>query len=223
MGLRKRCSKCKKPKPAEAFPKNRRSSDGLASWCKACNAANSSAYFKTPLGKAALKRYFKSDKGKAARKRGIDKLRNEGYFRHGKGAVAALRHRARKRGISCVLTTAELGEWWMNVPDSCAYCGVRLEDYRRLRDVIVSYDGENWEIRRFKRFFRSSRQERIDCMTIDRVDSSRGYELGNIVKSCWICNSLKSDFLTECEMQVLGPSLRKSLNSALATLRGAAS
>lgn len=216
----KLCGKCKQRKRTEEFPKNKRSSDGLGSWCKVCNAANSLAYSKTPLGKATRKRYFASDKGKAALKKGLDKLRNEGYFRYGQGAVSVLRHRARKRGISFSLTNTQLREWWVGTPESCAYCGVSLEDYRKLRDGVVSYEGDRWEIRRFKRFYRSSRQENIDCMTIDRVDSSLGYDLGNIVKSCWICNSLKSDFLTEEEMHALAPSLRRSLERALTTFCG---
>jgi len=35
----KTCSKCKDPKPASAFSKNRQNPDGLAYYCRTCNAA----------------------------------------------------------------------------------------------------------------------------------------------------------------------------------------
>jgi hypothetical protein len=215
----KRCTKCGQSKEAEQFPKNKIASDGLGSWCRACVAENSAAYFKTDRGretlKKAQKRYFSTKKGKAALERGYRKLQKVGYFRHGKGGFLILRQGAVARGISFSLTEEEFAHWWQEVPDTCAYCGMSIERYRQLRDVILNYDGDDWEVKKFIRFYRSPKHKAIDWMTIDRADNSRGYELQNIVKACWICNSLKSDFFSPEEMRAVGPGVLSRLEHAL--------
>ena len=101
-----------------------------------------------------------------------------------------------------------------DTPDSCSYCGLTIASYRVLRDAILKYDGDDWEIRKFMRFFRSPKHRAIDWMTIDRADNSLGYEFDNMVKSCWIRNSLKSDFFTAGEMRTVGPSVIKRFETA---------
>jgi hypothetical protein len=58
-------------------------------------------------------------------------------------------------------------------------------------------------------------------MTIDRADNVRGYDLGNIVKCCWICNSLKRDFFAPQEMQIIGRSVLNTSEQALANVHRA--
>lgn len=41
----KTCTRCKNPKPTEAFAKRKASKDGLASWCKECFAARAKARY----------------------------------------------------------------------------------------------------------------------------------------------------------------------------------
>lgn len=48
-------------------------------------------------------------------------------------------------------------------------------------------------------------------MTIDRKQNDQGYELKNIVKSCWICNSLKNDFFEGDQMKFIAPQLISKL------------
>ena len=48
-------------------------------------------------------------------------------------------------------------------------------------------------------------------MTIDRKQNDQGYELKNIVKSCWICNSLKNDFFEGDQMKLISPQLISKL------------
>ena len=38
-------------------------------------------------------------------------------------------------------------------------------------------------------------------MTIDRTDNSRGYVIGNVVSSCFICKRIKNNFFTHYEMK----------------------
>jgi hypothetical protein len=198
----KGCTKCGELKKPTLFPKNKLSSDGLGSWCKTCVAQNAAAYSKTEKGKAALKRgYRKQQKG--------------GYFRYGKGGFLILRDGAARRGVRFSITEAELETWWLRTPDECTYCGVTINHYRELRDAILRYKGDNWEIRKFMRFYRSPKHRGIDWMTIDRAENARGYELSNMVKCCWICNSLKSDFFTPQEMQIIGRSVLNTLEHAL--------
>src|ERR1039458_3522258 len=139
----KRCTKCNETKEESLFPRNKRSSDGFGSWCRSCVALNSAAYFKTERGREALRkaqtRYFSSEKGKATLKRGIKKQVDAGYYRFGKGAIPILRQGAKARGISFALTAETLEAWWRSVPDSCVYCGISIEEYRKLRDLILGY------------------------------------------------------------------------------------
>lgn len=78
----KTCSKCGKSKPASEFYKNRRSKDGLYSYCKVCHQVYVQNYIKTPLGK---------EKWLSAVKSGIKKNQKAGYYRYGPGAIPILR------------------------------------------------------------------------------------------------------------------------------------
>jgi hypothetical protein len=211
----KHCTKCNEIKEETLFPRNRRSSDGFGSWCKLCVARNSAAYYKTVHGRETQNRYFSSEKGKAALKRAVKKKADVGYYRFGKGAIPILRQGAKARGISFELTAETLEAWWHSVPDSCVYCGISIEEYKTLRDFILNYTGDNSTIKRFLRFYRSPKQAAINWMTIDRIDNEIGYEIANIVKCCWFCNSLKSDFFTPEEIQKFSPAIMEGLKQAI--------
>ena len=45
---------------------------------------------------------------------------------------------------------------------------------------------------------------RVYRMTIDRMDSLKGYEQGNMVLCCVRCNHIKGDFFTQSEMVKIG-------------------
>jgi hypothetical protein len=40
--------------------------------------------------------------------------------------------------------------------------------------------------------------------SLDRLDNSKGYELGNVVPCCFICNTMRNDIWTPVEMRILG-------------------
>lgn len=195
----KRCSKCRCEKPPEDFPKNKLTQDGRGSWCRACCAT----YSKTPRGKAALAR-------------GIKRQQDAGYYRFGKGAIPILKQGAEARGIAFSLSAEALETWWHQAPDACSYCGITTDDYKRLRDFVVSYDGTDYEILKFRRIFRSSKHAAINWLTLDRVDNSRGYELNNLVKCCWFCNSIKGSLLSALDMRVIAKNVIQRLQERIA-------
>lgn len=197
--------------------------DGFNSYCINCTKKVTANYIKTDKGKSSLKKamkkymkkYSKTDKGKATLKKGMDKAIEAGYFRYGQGAISHIRQGAIKRGISFNLTAETLKEWWHSQPDICAYCNSSMDEYVKIRDFILIYNGNNFEINKFKRFFRSSKHQKIKWMTIDRLQNDIGYELKNIVKACWICNSLKNDFFDESQMKIIAPQIIEKLKSEI--------
>jgi hypothetical protein len=209
------CASCHIAKPKSEFHKNSRSKDGLHSYCRACNKAKTSKHLKSQKGIKYLQNYYKTDKGKKIIRNAVEKKRAQGYYRFGKGALPILKQGAKKRGITFSLSIGELEEWWKKTPDICYYCNTGIDEHKRLRDYILEYRGENFEIRKFKRFYRSSKHKRIDWLTLDRMNNELGYTIGNLVKSCWICNSLKSDFFTEKQMRIISPEIIKKLISEI--------
>jgi hypothetical protein len=208
----KRCSKCQCEKPLEDFPKNKATKDGLGSWCRACVAA----YYKTGRGKEAQTRYFKTARGKAALARGVKRQQAAGYYRFGRGAIPILQQGAKVRGIAFSVTAESLEAWWQQIPDTCSYCGITIEEFKRLRDFVVSYDGRDYEILKFKRIFKSAKHRAINWLTLDRVDNSRGYELDNLVKCCWFCNSIKGSLLTQSDMRAIAGNVIQRLQGRIA-------
>jgi hypothetical protein len=194
------CARCGVEKPVSEFHKNSRSRDGLHSYCKTCNKEKAAAHLKTEKGKAALKK-------------AVAKAADSGYYRYGKGAIPILRQGAEKRGIGFNLTADILEEWWHRQPDICYYCGLTIDEYLKIRDFIISYDGNNFEISKFKRFYRSPKHQSIRWMTIDRKENDQGYTIENIVKSCWICNSLKNDFFSAEQMRGIATEVMAKLKS----------
>lgn len=188
----KRCVRCEEDKLLTEVHRNSRSKDGLHSYCKKCNIEKVTAHSKT-------------DKGKASLKRALAKAADKGYYRYGKGAIPILKQGAEKRGIAFDLTAHVLEQWWHSEPDACYYCKNDLSEYLALRDFVLSYVGNNNEIKKFKRFYRNPKHQSIRWMTIDRVDNERGYVIENLVKACWICNSLKSDFFDGVQMGQMAP------------------
>ncbi|MEQ3722468.1 hypothetical protein [Alcanivorax sp.] len=87
--------------------------------------------------------------------------------------------------------------WYIGQDDTCHYCGVTLEEIKRLRlkrgmfGYFVSWD-------------------------IDRKDSSKPYKEGNMVLSCFMCNMAKVSYFTEGEGRLLGQAVRKIIEARLA-------
>ena len=195
----KRCSRCQVETPLEDFPTNKATKDGRGSWCKACVVA----YQRTAGGKQALARAVK-------------RQQEAGYYRFGKGAIAILRQGAEARGLPFTLSAESLERWWHQTPDRCSYCSITTEEFRRLRDCVIEYEGPDYEIQKFKRIFRSPKHRAINWLTLDRVDNSRGYELDNLTKCCWFCNSIKGSLLSQVDMLAIAKGLVQRLRGRVA-------
>jgi hypothetical protein len=209
------CTKCHTIKPLSEFYRSPRKANGRSSWCKSCQAARARAYQQTPEGRAKIKAYQQTEKGKAALKAASKKQLESGYFRFGRGAIPILHQGAKKRGIPFSLEPDSFAAWWVNTPDTCFYCGIAITEYLALRDAIIAYTGASYAITKFKRFYRSPKHAAIRWMTVDRKNNEQGYVIENLVKSCWICNSLKNDFFTAEQMQALMPEVINTLRLEL--------
>lgn len=182
----KRCLKCKKAKELTEFRKNKRSKDSLTSWCRQC------LYME------------------------LQKLRKTGYFTFGKGGFERLKRNARKRKLSFRITEEVLRRWWFLKEDRCYYCGMTIEEFITLRDFILFYNGANYDIAKFKKIFFSPKHTKVDQMTIDRLDNGRGYELNNMVKSCFFCNLMKGRYLSAEDMKLVSPGIIQRLRAEIA-------
>jgi len=78
------------------------------------------------------------------------------------------------------VTRKEFTVWYTNTPKTCVYCDLKEEDLPNIDD---SYNNKSLR------------------MSVDAIDNSLGYFIGNIALCCHRCNSLKSDILTFDEMR----------------------
>jgi len=189
----KTCIRCKKEKPLAEFNKNRTRPDGHECYCRQCVKEMNKA--SQASRSACAKKY------KAA-------ARSEGYYASGGGRWSALKNSAKTRGLAFDLTKEQLKSWWGSSPDVCEYCRMTIEDYRRIRDFVLDYEGGDPEILKFKPLFSG---RKIDILTIDRIDSCGGYTLGNLKKCCWICNSVKGRLLSDKHMKLVAKDVIRDL------------
>lgn len=84
------------------------------------------------------------------------------------------------RKLPMTITRDQFIAWYIKTPKECHYCSIPQEIC-----FLTGY----------------MRKSPTNKLTMDRSDNSKGYEIDNIVFSCFLCNSLKSDFFTEHEMK----------------------
>lgn len=96
------CSKCKESSPIENFSKNRKSKDGLDSWCKTCTRANT----------------------RRQREKEAYNLRQKEYNRVNvkKTLLYSARHRAAQLGLSCSISEEDIV-----IPEVCPILGIKIE------------------------------------------------------------------------------------------------
>lgn len=88
---------------------------------------------------------------------------------------------AKNRKINVSFSKDEFIKLWDNQKQECFYC-------KRPLEKIQNENGIN----RGKR------------LTVDRINNRKGYELDNIVLSCFRCNRIKSDYFTKKEILKIG-------------------
>jgi len=120
---------------------------------------------------------------KEYRKKNVEKLRenHRNYDRSPKGIYKKLRHSERIWEVR--MTQEEFIAWYKLQPKKCYYCGLKENQLSKVEDKY---------------------NNRTHRMTIDRIDSKKHYELGNIVLCCLRCNHIKGDFFTQSEMEKIG-------------------
>ena len=96
---------------------------------------------------------------------------------------AYLRLKQSSRGHLVTITQEQFLMWYKSQPRKCYYCGIE--------EVHLPIDSDSFN-------------RRTPRLTIDRMDSSRGYEMENMVLCCLRCNSIKGNFFTPLEMVEIG-------------------
>ena len=101
-----------------------------------------------------------------------------------------LQYNARKEGHTLGLTEEGFLTWYgASKQRSCSYCGISEASFTSLkRKNPHGFD--------------------IQCLGVDRCDSSGGYTTDNIRLACFICNRVKSDIFMVDEMDVVGRAVR---------------
>lgn len=87
------------------------------------------------------------------------------------------------RGHKVTITQEKFVEWYESQPRKCCYCGIEEKNIPKLGTAF---------------------NVKVTRLTIDRLDSSKGYEGGNLGLCCLRCNLTKSNFFTQSEMEEIG-------------------
>jgi len=173
-------------------------------------------YERSEKARLTRNKYKKSDAGVEVRKKVYKKsylkLRKNGYYLYGAGAYKRLKDSSVSRGMfHFPLTRDELRDWWLNTKDCCYYCGMSVETFVYLRDFIIGYAGTNYEISKYKTFFKAHTHKKIENMTVDRLDNSETYAISNMVKACWFCNCIKGAILSADQYRPMASELMGKL------------
>lgn len=97
------------------------------------------------------------------------------------GAYKSLKNST--RGHLVLITKTEFVEWYKSQPRDCCYCGIKEKELQTLKDA---YNNKTYRL------------------SIDRIDSSKNYEVGNLALCCLRCNHIKGNFFTQSEMVEIG-------------------
>lgn len=120
---------------------------------------------------------------KEYRAKNVVKLRenHRKYDKSPKGIYKKLKHSDRSWKVK--MTQEEFVEWYKSQQKICCYCGI--ED-NQLQLVSDRFNNKTYRL------------------TVDRIDSSKDYQMGNIALCCLRCNHIKGDFFTQSEMVEIG-------------------
>ena len=118
---------------------------------------------------------------------------------------------ADKRHKSFDLSCIEFCDWYLNTSQHCEYCGITMPELHKMLEYLKATEHIPEVLIGIKT--RYSNIHYSSHFTIDRVDNTQGYNLSNIVKSCWICNSIKSNVMTYEEASLVMRPLMKRILS----------
>lgn len=108
-----------------------------------------------------------------------------------KGHYSVVRWNAKKRGLP-FMSQDDFLKWYASEKaEKCFYCGVSREQAYPIR----------WSGKTVRRF------------SVERLDNTLGYSLGNIVSCCIVCNSTRSNLFSRDDMVSIGAVIfRKWIN-----------
>lgn len=107
--------------------------------------------------------------------------KDRAYSKTGKGVYKKLKQSI--RGKLVLMSQEEFLAWFESQPKVCSYCGLPEEELQTVKDA---YNNKTYRL------------------SIDRLDSTRGYEKGNLALCCLRCNHIKGDFFSASEMARIG-------------------
>ncbi len=210
----KRCTKCRKFKIKSEFTKDKRTKDGLYSWCKTClnlhrrertrkireawgvrEPSRKGVKYCPSCGETKPKTEFHLNR---MRKDGLNAyckvcaLKRVKLLYHGKRRLriqfGTIKRRAQKWKIPFHLTFDDFCAWDEKhgpiETRKCPLCGCTITES--------------------KAFQKSRGKTKLCGFTIDRIDSNKGYILGNLQMLCFICNMVKGKWFSMKEMSELG-------------------
>lgn len=114
--------------------------------------------------------------------------RKKSWYEYGltpKHFFYTLRTNILRKGMVMGLTKEEFVDWYNKTEKICFYCGIPEQ---KLKDYSIF------------NIFHKKNQHSVR-LTIDRMDNTLSYELGNIVFACSPCNRVKNNILTANEMK----------------------
>lgn len=95
-----------------------------------------------------------------------------------------MQYRSERAGREFPLTFDAFEQWWKETPSRCAYCGIRQ------KYLVQAYP--------------SAHATKTRDLTVDRIDNALPYQIGNLTKACWQCNTIKGDTFSFAEMKQIG-------------------
>ena len=100
-----------------------------------------------------------------------------------------LSYNAKKEGHAIGFTKAPFLTWYgLSAQRKCSYCSISESGFSGLGR-------------------KNPRGYHIQCLGVDRSDSSQGYTPQNARLACLICNRIKSNIFTPDEMEILGAGI----------------
>lgn len=99
------------------------------------------------------------------------------------------------RDTKVSISREEFKSWFLkNYNKKCSYCGVKEDVFKKSK-------------------FIKSKRDNIYDFSIDRINSTKGYDINNIAISCIVCNETKGFFFDQQEMMKIGKKyIRKLYN-----------
>jgi hypothetical protein len=172
----KTCTRCTTefPETLEYFQPNKNCKNGLNSVCRICSREYMANWKKANEQKLSQRRrelYAERYATAQAEKRRLI-LEAHPLRERAKIMRQGMLDRSRERGFlfdSHIMTNVYIIEWIRSTPN-CPCCGISI----------------NYEYKQDARKTNAS-------PSIDRIDTQKGYIIGNVALICWRCNNLKRD------------------------------